>query len=119
MNRHLQRIIHEETLRQMYAVLNGQQLLMLHLLLCSDSYSHAADQLGCEKQAVCRHVYNIRQAWLELPELVEAAAGREPMVGINHRNPVIICEVCGAPVYTNLMAKHLQSDCTLCIYSEE
>ena len=78
MNHHLDSIIHEENLEEMLSLLNGHQLLVLHLLLCCENYTHAADQLGCPKQTLCRHVYNIRELWLEhIPELREAAAGRE------------------------------------------
>ena len=75
----LDTVIHKETITRMLALLNGHQLLVLYLVLyCSDNYCHAADQLGCRKQTICKHVYNIRALWLEhIPELAEAAAGRE------------------------------------------
>ena len=75
----LDTVIHKETLEEMLSLLNGHQLLVLYLVLyCSDNYCHAADQLGCRKQTICKHIYNIRALWLEhIPELAEAAAGRE------------------------------------------
>ena len=76
----LRRVIHKELLQRMFGLLNGQQLLVLYLVVyCTDNnYSQAAEQLGCRKQRVCRHVYNIRRIWLEhIPELREAAEGRD------------------------------------------
>jgi hypothetical protein len=72
-NHHLQRIIHEENLLELFDLLSGHQLLVLYLTAyCSDNNEHAADQIGSPKQTISKHINNIRRTWEEhIPEAVE------------------------------------------------
>jgi len=77
-NHHLERIIHEENLLELFDLLSGHQLLVLYLTAyCSDNNLHAADQIGSPKQTISKHIRNIKRAWEE--HIPEAVGERNPM----------------------------------------